>query len=146
MNLNIYFALMLLSISLSSWSAPIKLAYGGSVNLDVKEWEVVDTKQVIENIPQSFVHRKYSDLKGWLLGGTPDSVAKCSKLSKSSFGVCSETSEKDNVIYYQVILTRQVDTKAFQNYLISFSFSKSEEKKYRPIVEAFISQIGKTNL
>lgn len=146
MKLNILVATLLFIISLSSWAAPIKLAYGGTLELDTKEWEVVDTKAVLENIPQSFVHRKQTDLKGWLFGGTPDSVAKCSKVSKTSFGVCSESAEREGVVYYQVILTRQVDKKAFQNYLISFSFPKEEKKKFSPLVESFISHIGKSNL
>ncbi len=146
MKQNFIFILILTSFSIAAWSKPIKLAYGGQVNLDLKEWEVVDTKQMVENIPQSFVHKKHSDLKGWLFGGMPDSIAKCPKPSKSSFGVCSESMEKDNLIHYQIILTREVDKKSFQNYLISFSFSKNEKLKYSPLVEAFITQIGSSKL
>ena len=133
--------IILISMSLQASAKPSRLAFGGEINLNEKEWEVVDTKGMLQDIPQSFVHKKYPDLKGWLMGGTPDSVAKCSKHTKNKFGVCSEKLDKDKISYYQIILTREVAKKAFQNYVISFSFAQSEKSKYGPIVEEFVSQI-----
>lgn len=127
------------------WAKPVKLVYGGDVNLNEREWEVIDTKSMFEHIPQSFVHKKHSDLKGWLMGGAPDLVPKCTKKTKHTFNICTDFSQRDRKIFHQIILTRKVESNAYQNYLISFSYEDSQSKRFDPLVKSFISDIERSS-
>lgn len=144
MRLLIFSIFVLSTFSHNVWAKKTRLAYGGEIFLNTNKWELIDTKSFTPNIPHSFVNKKDSDLKGWLVGGTPDSLAKCNpKEGQKGFEVCHQFETKKSTVYHQIILTRKVDEKAFQNYLISFAYPSEKNKKYSPELSDFVKDLSR---
>lgn len=130
--------ILVVSVVSLSHAAVVPLPRGGNVTVDTKEWNVQETK-AITGVNSLFIgHRKETALQGVILDGTVKEKGQCGG-NKTMF--CDRLVPMGDKISYQIVGQRYHGPNTFQNYVIAFNISKSQEQMYLPILKKLKSQL-----
>jgi hypothetical protein len=124
-----------------SHAASVSLPLGGKISVDLKDWNVQETKAVTGTNSLLFNHRKVKTLQGIVLDGTVKTKGEC---APEKTMICDRVVPMGDKVSYQIVGQRYHGKDAYQNYVIAFTLSKSDEKKFLPILQKLKSKMELT--
>lgn len=129
--------LVIVSATLSH-AASVSLPLGGKISVNLKEWNIQETRALTGLNSLLFHHRKEKDLQGIVMDGTVKDKGEC---AQEKTIVCDRLVPLGDKISYQIVGQRYHGKDAYQNYVIAFTLPKSEEKKFLPILKKLKSEM-----
>lgn len=127
-----------LLLSVTAGASVVSLPLGGKVTMNAKEWSIQETKALTGVNSYLISHRFEKDLQGVLLDGTVKNKGEC-EAGKTT--ICERVVPMGENVSYQIVGQRYHGSDTYQNYVFAFTFPKSQEKQYLPLLKKFRLQM-----
>lgn len=138
-----YFTLLILGLSSLLHARSVELPRGGQIEIDQKEWTVLENKVTPELKSLIIFNKSDEKLKGFILDGTIKNAGVCKKDSGKEWLVCEKKQKVKDEIHHQVYLQRKLGKDAIQNYVMSFNYDLKAEKDFNKKISALKTSLEK---